>query len=56
VAAPAVPDARPAEAARDAGVAIAPAATPALPPSSEPAKKHHRERRNPEGGGEPLPL
>jgi serine/threonine-protein kinase len=55
VAAPAVPDARPAEAARDAGVAIVPAANPALAPSSEPAKKHHRERRNPEGG-EPLPL
>ena len=55
VAAPAVPDARPAEAARDAGVATAPAANPALAPSSEPAKKHHRERRIPEGG-EPLPL
>jgi serine/threonine protein kinase len=55
VAAPAVPDTRPAEAARDAGVAIVPAANPAQPPSSEPAKKHHRERRNSEGG-EPLPL
>jgi len=55
VAVPAVPDARPVEAVRDAGVAPAPAANPASAPSSEPAKKHHRERRNPEGG-EPLPL
>jgi serine/threonine-protein kinase len=52
---PALPDARPAEAARDAGVAPAPAENPAQAPSSEPAKKHHRERRNSEGG-EPLPL
>jgi serine/threonine-protein kinase len=50
---PAMPDAQPA--ARDAGVAPAPAANPAQAPSSEPAKKHHRERRNSEGG-EPLPL
>jgi serine/threonine-protein kinase len=55
VAVPAVPDARPAEAARDAGVVPAPAANPVLAPSSEPAKKHHRDRRNSEGG-EPLPL
>jgi len=55
VAVPAVPDARPVEAVRDAGFAPAPAANPAPAPSSEPAKKHHRERRNPEGG-EPLPL
>ncbi|MGB8297909.1 MAG: serine/threonine-protein kinase [Polyangia bacterium] len=50
---PAAPDARPVE--RDAGLAPAPAVNPAPAPSSEPAKKHHRERRNPEGG-EPLPL
>jgi len=54
----AAPDVRPAEhnlAAHDAGTVIAPAANPAPAPSSEPAKKHHRERRSPEGG-EPLPL
>jgi len=51
---PAPPDARPAEAVRDAGVATAPPANPAIAPSSDQAKKHHRERR-PEGG-EPLPL
>jgi serine/threonine-protein kinase len=55
---PLAPAARPPEAqvaVHDAGPVAAPAANPALAPSSEPAKKHHRERRNPEGG-EPLPL
>ena len=54
----AAPDLRLAEhhlAAQDAGTVTAPAASSAPTPSSEPAKKHHRERRSPEGG-EPLPL
>ena len=58
VAAPASPDARPAEdplAAHQAVPTPLPAANPAPTPASEPAHKHRRERRNPEGR-EPQPL
>jgi len=55
---PPAPDVPPAEdhlAAHDAGPNFPPAANPAPSSPSDPAKKHHRERRSPEGGG-PQPL
>ena len=52
------PDLRPAEdhlAVHDAGPTTPPAASPTLAPPSDPARKHHRERQSPQGGG-PQPL